>query len=179
MKHRASIAGLAAAACAFLSGCAADRVNGLKAASPGPTKTAEVVSGACPFSITSIVDLREEKGLGLVHLTRVDGDSFSTWFADGLRAIPGHAQQGAPATMQVEVLRAYIHSLSTMKSANLVLRVHLATSGASTSLTKVYRGVDRSLNWSSSESEIQAAFDGAMAHLQQQLAEDLALTCRQ
>jgi hypothetical protein len=163
-----------AAVCALLAGCAADRVQGLRAST---APQAAPAAGACPFTIVAIDDRREEKGLGRLYRTRVDGEeSFPSWFADGLKATPGHAAQGAPVTLRVEVLRAYIHALSTMKSANLVVRVHMTTpDGALRS--KLYRGVDGSTNWSNSESEVQAAFDNAMIHLRQQLQRDLALTC--
>jgi hypothetical protein len=137
---------------------------------------ATAAAGACAFSIQSVEDLRDDKALGRVALTRVDGDHFATWFADGLKSVPGYRPQPATVVMKVEVLKAYIQSLATMKSANLVVRVHVAQDGHAPR-TKLYRGVDNSTNWSSSENEIQAAFDGAMGHLRQQMAADLAATC--
>lgn len=147
----------------------------LKAATATSTLAADPGKG-CPFSIVAIDDQCEEKSLGRLIRTQVDGESFPTWFAAGLKATPGYTPQGAPVTLKVEVLRAYIHALSTMKSANLVVRVHMTTPDA-TQRTKLYRGVDGSTNWSSSESKVQAAFENAMNHLRQQLQRDLALTC--
>jgi hypothetical protein len=41
----------------------------------------------------------------------------------------------------------------------------------------VYRGSDGSINWASSESEVQAAFDSAMVDLKRQIAVDLSKQC--
>jgi hypothetical protein len=177
VKRLGSIASLttAMAACTLLPGCMADRVNGLRAAATEPAPRSEAVA-ACPFTITAIDDHREQKNLGILIRTQVDGDSFPAWFSGGLKAIPGYAPQEAPVSIRVEVIRAYIHALSTMKSANLVVRVHTTARGEPPR-TKVYRGVDGSVNWSNSESEVQTAFDNAMRHLQDQMRKDLWLTC--
>jgi hypothetical protein len=174
-------AGSAIAALAYAlasTGCSAERVNGLRPSPQGPggPVPAAMAPGACAFSIQSVEDLRDDKALGRVAFTRVDGDHFAAWFAEALKSVPGYQPQPATLVMKVEILKAYIQSLATMKSANLVVRVHVAQHGHAPR-TKLYRGVDNSTNWSSSEDEIQAAFDSAMAHLQRQMAADLATGC--
>ncbi len=168
---------IAAAACVLATGCAADRVAGMKSLPSSAMQAVVVDAGDCRFSVRSIDDLRENTSLGVVGRTRVDGEEFTEWFAKGIAAIPGYTRDGAPTELRIEILKTYIHSLGTLKSANLVVRVKGVGGGASL-LTKTYRGVDGSVNWSSSESEIQAAFDSALADLQLQMGSDLRGACK-
>jgi hypothetical protein len=167
----------AAAACALAAGCAAERVAGVKPSTAQPARTPAAETGACRFTVTAIDDRREQASLGSVGHTRVDGEGFTAWFANGIAAIPGYAGDGAPIELRVEVLKAYVQSLATLKSANLVVRVQVAAAGAPPRV-KTYRGVDGSTNWNSTENEIQAAFDAALANLKQQIGADLDGLCR-
>lgn len=166
-----------AGACVLVVGCAADRVSGLKPAAERVARPAAAEAGACRFTVKAIEDRREEASLGVLLRTRVDGDGFNHWFADGINAVPGYTREAAPIELRIEVLKAYIHSIATMKSANLVVRVHVAASGAPPQ-AKTYRGSDGSVNWSSSEREVQEAFDNAMTDLTTQIGADLRGLCR-
>ena len=164
-----------AAIALLLVGCAADRVTGVKA----PTTRLVVTDSAqgCAFTIRSIEDRREDKNLGTLVRTKVDGAGFVNWFADGMAAIPGHSASGAPTALQIEVLKAYVHGISTLKSANLVVRV-TATGAAGEQRQSTYRGVNGSTNWNSSEDEVQSAFNLALVDLQQQIDSDLRKHCK-
>ncbi|HSV36643.1 MAG TPA: hypothetical protein VLI46_13860 [Ramlibacter sp.] len=160
---------------AGLGGCAADRVSGV----PPAAAAAAPVMGApsnCRFNIEAVEDLREGVDLGSMGRTRIGGEHFRGWFNDGILAIPGHSVQPAPIKIRIEVSKAYIQALHSLKSANIVVKVRL-TSVQGTSTQKMYRGVNASLNWSSSESEVQAAFDGALADLRRQVGADLSALC--
>lgn len=163
----------------LLAGCAGDRVVGVRTV---PTSEAQLspLAGAraCPFSLTEIVDKRGIEDLGQVIGARVDGKGFNHWLTNGIHAIPGHTAGAAPVSLKIEILKAHIHAISTHKSANVILRVQ-ATDQSNTQTTKIYRGVDGSMNWSGSESEIQNAFDRALADLQQQISNDLSRLCKQ
>jgi hypothetical protein len=160
----------------LLAGCAAaERVAGVPAA-PAGVHVVAVQAAGCAFNIEGIEDVRENRDLGFVGFTQVGGERFGGWFREGVAAIPGHSVEPAALKMHVELTRAYIHSVASMKSANLIARVRL--SGGRTPMQRTYRGVDSSLNWSSSEREVQAAFEGAMADLRRQLAADIDGLCR-
>ncbi|MGM9488336.1 hypothetical protein [Ideonella sp. YS5] len=175
MKHLLLRGGFATLALA-LSACAADRVAGLRASAARPMPAASATTGAaCAFAIRSVDDRREDKSLGKVVRTKVDGEGFATWLGDGLAAIPGHTSGAAPTTLQVEVLKAYIQSIGYLKSANLVVRVTTVDPAGQRQAT--FRGVNGSTNWNSSEAEIQEAFERALADLQQQVGADLASHC--
>jgi len=174
--HALSATAITVACMAGLAGCAADRVQGVKPGQAAATAPAGPVP-SCRFSVKAVVDSRDQADLGSLFKTRVDGEGFAQWFADGIASIPGHATTPAPVELHIEVLKAYIQSLGTAKSANLVVKVKVAGDGAIPS-TKTYRGVDASINWSNSESEVQAAFDAALASLRQQMSTDLAGWCK-
>ena len=108
-------------------------------------------------------------------LTR-DGEGLVQWLADGITAMPGYSPEPAPATIRISFLKAYMQGLGTLKSANLVVRLQV-TSGDLAPTNKNYRGVDRSLNWSNGEAEIQEGFERARIDLATQIAADLKKRC--
>jgi len=165
-----------AAIALLLAGCAADRVTGVKAPTAPLLAVTDQVPG-CAFTIKSIEDRREDKSLGTLVRTKVDGRGFTNWFADGMAAIPGHSASDASTALQIEVLKAYVHGISTLKSANLVVRV-TAIGAAGEQRQSTYRGVDGSTNWNSSEDEVQSAFNLALADLQRQIGTDLRKHCK-
>jgi hypothetical protein len=128
---------------------------------------------ACLFSLEGLDDQRGRTDLGDIGRTRVEGEGFMEWFAAGLAALPGYTSGPSARRVRVVVLKAYVHGLGTLKSAQLVVRVHfLARLEART-----YRGADATMNWSNSEGEIQSAFDRAWADLAEQIGKDLAARC--
>lgn len=160
---------------AALCGCAADRVVGVPSASHArvaPTPTSQ----ACPFQIESVEDQREAEDLGSMGRTLVGGENFRSWFRDGMAATPGHSTQPTPVKVHITLARAYIQGISTMKAANIIVKVRV-TNARGTSAPRMYRGVDASVNWANSQSEVQAAFDGALEDLRRQLAADLSAAC--
>ena len=159
---------------AVLSGCAADKVSGVRPAAASPAAAA-AGAHACPFTVEAIDDKREAEDLGIMGRRRVGGENFASWFKSGVAAIPGHTAKPAPVKVHIEIVKAYIQGLDTLKSANLVVKMRMDDAKGTTQ--KTYRGVDSSMNWWNSESEMQAAFDAALADLQRQLASDLAASC--
>lgn len=178
MSQRRTLAAVSlSAACALLVGCVADRVSGLRAPDARPVPTASGNANGCPFTVKSIEDRRDDKSLGNIYHTKVAGEGFADWFANGLAAIPGHTTGESRTELRVEVLKAYITGLNTLKSANLVVRVHATAAGGAPKVT-TYRAVDGSINWSSTQNEVQEAFDRALSDLQRQLGEDLSRACK-
>lgn len=158
------------------AGCASDRVSGV----PSPVAHLAAIAanaGTCKFSVKSVSDLREESGLGNIGRTRVGDEGFRNWFENGITAIPGYQADTAPLTLRIEVIKAYVQGLSTMKSANLVVRVYPIDKNMALP-PRVYRGVDNSGNWANTESEIQAALDRAMNNLQLQIGADIDKLCK-
>lgn len=176
MKASSFTACAAAAASLLLVGCVADRVKGLRAPGTHEAPGAAGPGPACAFTIKSIDDRREDKNLGILFRTKVDSDDFTSWFADGMAAIPGQTKADAATSLQIDVLKAYIQSIGTMKSANLVVKV--TTSGAGgVQRQSTFRGVDNSINWNNTQDEVQGAFNTALADLQRQIGAHLKQHC--
>lgn len=174
---------IALAACLGLlgAGCSPprDEVAGLSARRAALPLQAS--RGACAFHVTAIDDQREAQDLGHLGSTRIDGKGFADWFADGIASIPGYtqaqAQAPAPTTIRIQVLKAYMQGLATLKSAHLVVRLQIVSEGLPTAV-HTYRGVDGSMNWRGAEGEIQSAFDRALLDLRAQIAADLQQRCK-
>ena len=109
--------------------------------------------------------------------TRVGDQGFARWFSQAMASMPGHSREAAPRTLRVTVLKAYIQGIGTLKSANLVVRVHTTQQGQPPQ-TRLYRGADASLNWANTEAEIQEAFDRALANLAAQISADVQAPCK-
>jgi hypothetical protein len=160
-------------------GCAADRVAGVKLA---PSNAIGIASRAdiskqCKFKVKLIEDRREHKNLGNVAFTRVDGEGFEHWFAHGMQSLPGYSTEPARIELHIEVLKAHISTQSTYKLAHIIVKVDTAVEGLLPT-SKTYRGSDGSMNWSSSESEVQTAFDSALTDLKRQISVDLSKVCK-
>jgi hypothetical protein len=174
--HRAACCALAAPLL-LVTGCASDKVTGLHrrtaAAQQAPT------APACAFSLGGIDDQRDAQSLGQMGRTHIDGAGFDGWFRSGIASIPGYTRDAGAPAIRVTVLKAYVHGLVTLKSANLVVRVQFPQEGSgATTTTKTYRGFDDSMNWSTSESEIQEAFNTALDSLTAQIGADLKKRCK-
>jgi hypothetical protein len=176
MKRLCHRAFLLLASVTLAAGCGSERVAGVPSPVAHPAAiTANV--GTCRFSVKSVSDLREESGLGNLGRTRVGDEGFRSWFENGIAAIPGYQADTAPRTLRIEVIKAYVQGLSTMKSANLVVRVYAIDKNMALP-PRVYRGVDNSGNFANTESEIQAALDRAMYNLRLQIGADIDKLCK-
>jgi hypothetical protein len=157
----------------LLAACASSPVKGVaRAAVPAAPKEA----AACRFQVADVQDLREDKALGRMGPRHVDAQDFPDWFKDGLARMPGYSTDPVAVQLHVQVLKAYIQGMSSLKSANLVVRVRIDGPGHAPAWHNL-RGVDDSMNWVNGESEMQEAFDRALAGLTTQLQADLATAC--
>jgi hypothetical protein len=180
LAHRAVVAtAVMAAVLVALSGCASETVGMQMAKSrhggAPQGRTAPVAD--CRFSLESVTDRRGHSGLGTLAWTHVQEGDFMRWFGDGVRAVPGFTEGPTPVKVRLEIVKAYIQSLGTLKSTNLVVAVHITGEGLAPS-TKVLRALDESMNWNSTEAEIHAALDRAMDQLQSQLLDEVNGACK-
>ncbi len=169
-------AALAVAVGALATACASESVVGVRhrAAPAAPPVTS--AAPACTFHLVAVDDHRDRQDLGQLFRSRVDGKGFPGWFSAGIESMPGQVSGPAPVTVRIELLKAYMQSVSTMMAANLVVRVHTQVAGQPV-VPKLYRSADRSTNWFNAEAEVQNSFDRAMADLTAQLGTDLSALC--
>ena len=169
---------VATLAVALLAGCSSP-IKGVVRSAPAAAVQAQAAASTpsrCRFQVAEVEDLRDEKHLGHMGPRLVDGQDFPDWFRDALARIPGHSTEAAPVQLHVQVLKAYVQGISTMKSANLVVRARIDAPDHAP-VSRNYRGVDDSVNWVNGEGEMQDAFDRALEDLTQQLQADLARAC--
>jgi len=159
-----------------MMGCASDEVTGLQrrsaTAPPSPAST------ACAFSLGALDDQRDAQSLGQMGRTHIDGAGFDGWFRNGIASMPGYTRDAGAPAIRITVLKAYVHGLVSLKSANLVVRVQFPANGTAAAMTKTYRGFDDSMNWSTSQDEIQEAFNTALDNLTAQIGTDLGKRCK-
>jgi len=173
--RRAAAVALACAGAA-LGGCAADRISGVREAQAQPAAPAAGATQGCPFRLEAVDDARREADLGVLGRTRVGGQHFVRWLTEGIASTPGFTREMAPVLVHIEIAKAYVHGLSSLKSANIVVNARISGPHGPP-VSRTYRGVDSSMNWASGEGEVQEAFDRALQDLRSQLARDLSGAC--
>ena len=143
----------------------------------------------CSIYVREIDDKRRNKeNLGRAASSTVYTNDIIEWIGQGLVSLGGGIykvviQKGnsdpvvPDYELSVFLKKAYIHSLSTSKSATLVLAVNYSQEGNDIK-SSLYRGSDTSINWSSSQDEIYGAFNAAFIDLLDDLDKDLIELCR-
>ncbi|MES2488948.1 MAG: hypothetical protein V4607_04085 [Pseudomonadota bacterium] len=134
-------------------------------------------SPSCQFSLAAVTDRTQSSDkIGAIGNAPVLASDVVGWVRAAFEQIPGHSQQPQNLSLDVELVRSYIHALSVSKSANVVIRVNYLRP-AQNPITRAYRGADTSMNWFSSDSEVQSAFNRALKEMAQQVAGDLGQFC--
>lgn len=132
---------------------------------------------ACAFHVASFEDKRPS-GATLGHIAgrAVFLDDIQAWVRSGLATLPGYADAPTPASigLEVELVKAYLQSLTTAKTATVVMRV--AYPGAAAAPVQ-YRGTNTSVNWNSSDSEAREAMNLALGDVLARMRTDLGKHC--
>ncbi len=144
------------------------------------------VAGACHIRLAGIQDLRTDPqvmgdiGGRMIHATDTVG-----WVRSGLEGLKQDPRirlddqastDASDLVLDVDLVKAYVLSITTEKTANVVLRVRYSRAGASAG-EKVYRGVDLGANWVSGADETQSTFDRALTQLLEELDTDVIAHC--
>ena len=135
---------------------------------------------SCSFRIGQVRDLRTDPAImGNMGGRVVQMDDSIAWMNSGLAALAGDARltlvRGAdPAdlTLNVEIVKAYIATMTVDKLSAIVVHVRIETA-AGNPAPQTLRGSDTDLNWANGTEETQSALDRAMADLLRQI--DLAV----
>jgi len=143
-------------------------------------------AAACPVRLAAVRNsLADPHVLGSIGARPIHAADLDGWVRSGFYAVRGDARltivdADPPGTMPVavsiDVLKAYTLSLTTEKSTNLVVKARFSgRGGAEAEVT--YRGVDTAVNWDSGQGETQSSFDRALAHVLDQLDQDIVMRC--
>lgn len=134
-------------------------------------------ASSCNFSLAAVTDQTQNADkLGTIGKAPVLASDVVGWVRTAFEQVPGYLQQPQPLRLDIELIHAYIHSLSVSKSADIVVRVSYQRPSQA-GLTRIYRGADTSMNWFSSDDEMQSAFNRALKDLAQQVAADMGQFC--
>lgn len=90
--------------------------------------------------------------------------------------MPGHSETPAALHLQIDLLKAYVQGLSTLKTANVVARVRYGI-GEATLEDHVYRGTRDGTNWFNTDSEWLTTFASAQQNLLGKIANDIGRLC--
>jgi hypothetical protein len=82
----------------------------------------------------------------------------------------------APLTLHVELVKAYIQTITTQKNSNVVLRVVFSRNGKEIG-TQIARGRDGGANWANGEEEAQGSLNRALAAAVAELDYDIGAQC--
>jgi hypothetical protein len=145
----------------------------------------------CSVYVQEIRDLRlaDEHTYGNIGGAPIYGPNMVDWMKTGLTTLDekGYRVDG-PATVpvsplqddvtiQVGVLKAYMESITTTKIATVVVRVSYNKIDLQAPVTRIYRGVDTSINWADGTGEVESAFERATAQVLDKVQTDLQGYC--
>jgi len=106
----------------------------------------------------------------------------TAWLRSGLESLGRDGgitlvKAGDPdLVLSADLLKAYVMSVTTAKSANVVLSVHTSRRGVSAP-DQVYRGTDEGPNWIAGDDEAQGALNRALSQALVQVRGDLLKQC--
>ncbi len=135
----------------------------------------------CRLTVAEVKDIRADPSMGGIGAHAASVPDPAAWVRDELKALSSNsaleivsADAHPDLTMNVELVKAYVQSITTTKSATVVLRVTF--SGRSTE-SKVYRGVHNAANWASTTGEMQGALKLALDSAVQQVSTEAPVVC--
>jgi hypothetical protein len=145
---------------------------------------AAVAQPACRVKVAEVIDLRADKqSLGFVGGRSIQSPDAAGWIRDGMgglakegRLVLVAGDEGSDLEVQVEVLKAYIYTITQVKAATVVVRVRYRHGGAEID-QMVYRGTKDALNWWNGDKEARGALDLALAEAVGMIQMDTLATC--
>ncbi|HEY1962423.1 MAG TPA: hypothetical protein VGG69_08395 [Rhizomicrobium sp.] len=136
----------------------------------------------CRVRLAALEDDRvDSQYMGEIGGRPVRADTMA-WLRSGLALLGRNPRlqlvQTGPAdvVISVRLLKAYVLSITTQKSANVAVKVRYA-GGATPPDEQVYRGNDVAVNWVSGSGEAQAALNSALNDVLYEIERDLLSRC--
>lgn len=137
---------------------------------------------ACRVHLGTVGDLRSDThAMGDVAGRPVRVSDSAAWVRSGVLSLDQDTRiafvgDAADLDLNVDLLKAYVMSITMNKASTVVARVRYSRHGVDDG-EQVYRGSDTSLNWASGEGETQAALDSALADLLNAIHRDVLSRC--
>ena len=153
---------------------------------PARRGAAKAPVAVCRIGLAAIRDSRLDPGsMGSIAYRTLRMPDSAAWFRAGFLALNrdprlklSEGMQNADLVMDVEVVKAYVMSITSSKTATVIFRVRYSRQGTPLD-EQIYRGDNVNWNWNSGEGESQSALDGTMAEALKQIDRDALLRCAQ
>ena len=130
-------------------------------------------------------DVRSDPGdLGMMGPRDVRTSDSAAWLAAALATMKQDPRlhfvdddKDAEFALRIELVKAYVMTMTTQKSANIVLRASYSRGGKELD-TQVARGRDTGTNWANGADEAQGALNRAMSAAISELDNDIVARCQ-
>lgn len=151
---------------------------------PGSQHFAADNSNRCAIHLADIHDTRPDPGsLGMMGGRAVKTEDSVAWVRAALstldqdrRLIVTDDVKTIRFSLRIELAKAYIMTITTQKSSNVVLRVSYSRDGQELD-TQILRGRDTGGNWVNGENEARGSLNQALADAVHDLDEDIVAHC--
>jgi hypothetical protein len=148
-------------------------------------RTAEDVSQPCTVQLAGVSDTRPDPNeLGMMAMRVVRTEDSVSWVRTALDALAQDSRlaivddnKNAALVLNVELVKAYILTMNTQKSANVVLRASYKHEGKDLD-SEIARGRDTGANWANGAEEAQGAIDRALSAAVSELDNEVVARCR-
>ena len=142
-------------------------------------------SPPCPVHLVDVRDTRvDPDALGMMGLRAVRTADSAAWLQAGLATLKQdgrlrYADDAKDATfdLRIELVKAYVMTMNTQKTANVVLRASYSRDGKPLD-AQIARGRDTGANWVNGDDEAQGALDRALAAAVVEIDSDIVTRCR-
>jgi hypothetical protein len=139
----------------------------------------------CVVHLTDVRDVRlNPDDLGMMGGRAVHTDNSIAWVQNALNALKQDSRltfaagdSNAQLTLRIELVKAYIMTLTTQKSSNVVVRISYTRNGKDFD-SQIVRGRDESGNWANGADEAQGSLNRALASAVSQLGNDIVARCK-
>jgi hypothetical protein len=138
----------------------------------------------CHVFVGAVKDLRTDPhAMGLIAGRPVQATDSEGWVRSALQSLTRNSRialadgaAGADLTIDAEILKAYVFTITTQKAANVVIRVRFTRHGAADG-EQIYRGALNDIDWVAGDDETQSALDEALSQVVSQLGDDAVRYC--
>jgi hypothetical protein len=148
---------------------------------PGATPT-----DSCVLNLANVRDLRADPhAMGSIGARVVRAVDTTAWLRSSLQALERDSRiriavnsdsAGSGLNLGVDLLQAYVMTITTEKSTTVVLRTRYERQGSLIE-EKTYRGANVSVNWTNGEAEVQSSFNTALAQILETMDRDILDFC--
>ena len=183
---------MAAIALLGLTACAGRGAVELSQTYAAPPKALEATSvrpaakpaATCLVRLAEVVDLRTDpRSMGVAYNRDIHSQDAAAWIRSGLQSlapVPGvrfidqDQADGSELVLKVELIKAYVMTITTQNAANVVIRIHYSQGPAA---EPVYRGAVTRVDWANGDDEIQSALNQALTQLLPKVQSDIRQHC--